>query len=184
MSNVYYIGWDVGGWNCDKNYNSKDAIVILDSTFGIKGKPFIGNLRDAINKATTCSEWINELFKLCQITTEYVNQKVVIAIDTPLGYSASFVELITSKNYQTENIGNLSLNPYLYRKTELLLFENGHHPLSAIKDMIGSQSTKGMHVLAKFANKIPSSTGVWIDASARVTFIETYPAICKSIQAQ
>jgi hypothetical protein len=26
----FFIGWDVGGWNCDKNRESRDALVILD----------------------------------------------------------------------------------------------------------------------------------------------------------
>lgn len=25
------IGWDVGGWNCDKNPSSRDALVVLDA---------------------------------------------------------------------------------------------------------------------------------------------------------
>lgn len=50
-------------------------------------------------------------------------------------------------------------------------------PLSAIKDMIGSQATKGMHVLAKFAPKI-ERCGVWTDA-AGFTVIEAYPSGCK-----
>jgi hypothetical protein len=29
-ANGFCIGWDVGGWNCDHNPNSRDAIVILD----------------------------------------------------------------------------------------------------------------------------------------------------------
>ena len=24
-----FIGWDVGGWNCDKNPTSRDALVVL-----------------------------------------------------------------------------------------------------------------------------------------------------------
>ena len=28
---AFFIGWDVGGWNCDKNGESRDAIVILDA---------------------------------------------------------------------------------------------------------------------------------------------------------
>ena len=27
---TYYVGWDVGAWHCDKNTNSRDAIVIQD----------------------------------------------------------------------------------------------------------------------------------------------------------
>lgn len=26
-----FIGWDVGGWNCDRNASSRVALVVLDS---------------------------------------------------------------------------------------------------------------------------------------------------------
>ncbi|MGO9017169.1 MAG: hypothetical protein ACLQVJ_02350 [Syntrophobacteraceae bacterium] len=56
----FYIGWDVGGWNCDKNLNSRDAIVILDSALAIMGKPWRGNLRTAINNSAIVSA-VNKL---------------------------------------------------------------------------------------------------------------------------
>jgi len=37
--------WSIGGWNCDKNQNSRDAIVILDANHEIVGTPWRGNLR-------------------------------------------------------------------------------------------------------------------------------------------
>ena len=48
-----FIGWDVGGWNCDKNGKSRDAVVILDDTLTIVGQPWRGNLRNCIATATT-----------------------------------------------------------------------------------------------------------------------------------
>lgn len=41
----YYIGWDVGAWNCDRNAASRDAIVILDAARRVIGTPGRGNLR-------------------------------------------------------------------------------------------------------------------------------------------
>jgi hypothetical protein len=41
----FYIGWDVGGWNCDHNQKSRDAIVILSHDLSIVGRPWRGNLR-------------------------------------------------------------------------------------------------------------------------------------------
>ncbi len=41
----YFVGWDVGAWNCDKNGTSRDAIVILDEQRVIVGEPWRGNLR-------------------------------------------------------------------------------------------------------------------------------------------
>ncbi len=43
--------------------------------------------------------------------------------------------------------------------------------------MIGSQATKGMHVLARFAPRI-ESCGVWSDG-ATLRAIEAYPAACR-----
>ena len=48
MRRSFSIGWDVGGWNCDSNANSRDAIVILDDSLDIVGKPWRGSLREAI----------------------------------------------------------------------------------------------------------------------------------------
>ena len=41
----FSIGWDVGGWNCDKNQRSRGAIVILIPDLEIMGVPWKGNLR-------------------------------------------------------------------------------------------------------------------------------------------
>jgi len=49
--------------------------------------------------------------------------------------------------------------------------------LSAIKDMLSSQATKGMHVLAKCAPKI-EICGVWTDGHS-FRAIETYPTTCR-----
>ena len=53
----------------------------------------------------------------------------------------------------------------------------GVTPLSAVKDMIGSQSTKAMHAAARYTR--PTAPGVWSDG-AHLTLIETYPALCRS----
>ncbi|MCO6429103.1 hypothetical protein [Nitrosomonas communis] len=50
-------------------------------------------------------------------------------------------------------------------RTERLLFGQGLAPLSPVKDMIGSQASKGMHVLARFSRQI-ASCGVWTDGRA------------------
>ena len=54
----YFVGWDVGGWNCDENGESRDAIVILDASRSIVGKPWRGNLRASINAATSSEGWV------------------------------------------------------------------------------------------------------------------------------
>ena len=62
----FSIGWDVGGWNCDKNGKSRDALVILDATLAMVGQPWRGNLRECIAAATTTTDWLRALFAKCQ----------------------------------------------------------------------------------------------------------------------
>jgi len=172
----YSIGWDVGGWNCDRNAKSRDAIVILNEKLGVVGQPWRGNLRETINEASTSRGWVSKLFDLCESRLSNGDVEVTLAIDTPLGFSTEFQKLVTSRNPQS-TIGPSESNKYLYRKTERLLFKRHKKPLSAIKDMIGSQATKGMHVLAKFAHQT-KSCGVWSDGKI-LTAIEAYPASCR-----
>lgn len=102
-----------------------------------------------------------------------------MAIDTPLGFSDEFVNLITRRAF-VEADETSGLNRYLFRHTEHHLFERGLKPLSAIKDIIGSQATKGMHVLAKFVSKT-EGCGVWTDGDA-FRAIETYPAASRDTE--
>ena len=172
----YFIGWDVGAWNCDKNGKSRDAIVILDESLTIVGQPWRGNLRKSIATATTTNDWLNALFAKCEAEHPERSGRVTMAIDTPLGFPNEFIDLITRQRH-AEPDETSGRNCYLFRHTERHLFERGLKPLSAIKDMIGSQATKGMHVCAKFAPEI-ESCGVWTDAHG-FRAIETYPAACR-----
>jgi hypothetical protein len=154
-----FIGWDVGGWNCDRNPRSRDAIVVLDETLTLVGQPWRGTLRATINQATGTRVFLDRLFSLCRAGSLPHTARVTLAVDTPLGFSQEFVQLVTRQQY-TEPIEDSSTNPYLYRQTARYLFERGLRPLSAVKDMIGSQATKGIHVLAKFAPTV-ERCGVW-----------------------
>ena len=93
-----------------------------------------------------------------------------------MGFSDAFTRLVSRQDHAGE-VGSSATNPYLFRHTERYLFEHGLKPLSAIKDMIGSQATKGMHVLARFTPKV-QRCGVWTDG-AGLTAIEAYPSACK-----
>lgn len=174
-SGAFYIGWDVGGWNCDKNGKSRDAIAILDSELALCGKPWRGNLRECINSSRDSREWINWLFELCGL--EHLDfASVEMAIDTPLGFSDQFARLVCDLR-PVDSVETSDTNQYLFRYTERFLYERGFKPLSAVKDMIGSQATKGRHVLAKFAKTV-SECGVWTDG-ATLTAIEAYPSACR-----
>ncbi len=185
QSTPFFIGWDVGAWNCDKNSKSRDAIVILSDSLTIVGQPWRGNLRKSIATAATTSDWLKGLFEKCDAVMPEDAVTVTMAIDTPLGFSKSFVDLITRQSW-AEPDEKSGRNHYLFRHTERHLFErallgHGPKPLSAIKDMIGSQATKGMHVLAKFAPQV-EICGVWTDGVG-FRAIETYPAACRNTKA-
>jgi len=150
--------------------------VILDANHEIVGTPWRGNLRECINNCSTSMEWIAALFDLCGGGVSPESGPVTLAIDTPLGFSEAFIQLVTQSK-AAASIEASNTNPYLFRRTEHYLFEQGLSPLSAIKDMIGSQATKGMHVLARFVPKIVEC-GVWSDGS-NLAAIEAYPSACK-----
>ena len=169
-----FVGWDVGGWNCDKNRNSRDALVVVDSAGSRIGQPWRGNLRQTLNAAKNSADFRAAILQLCKLDSNEAH--ITIAIDAPLGFPSAFVALVT-KNGTLAQIGISATNPYLYRTTERNLVAEGVTPLSAVKDMIGSQSTKAMHAVASYAH--PVSPGVWSDGNL-LTFIETYPALCRS----
>lgn len=172
---THFIGWDVGGWNCDKNSKSRDAIAILDPELRLVGKPWRGNLTSTINAASEATAWVSALFELCD--AEAHHGAVVIGVDTPLGFPAAFLRLAGGR-IPSAPPGKSCENPYLFRATERYLFERGKSPLSAIKDMIGSQATKGMHALARFAPNM-LECGVWGDGQS-LRAIEVYPSSCKA----
>lgn len=173
----YFVGWDVGGWNCDKNRNSRDALAVLsDSGNGLTlcGRHYRGNIRAEINEYDNLASIVNAT---CE-TQIAITDPITIAIDTPLGMPSAFLALLTGGGIPEEIPEFYAYNPYLYRHTERWLFGNDYPPLSAIKDMIGSQATKGMHLIRKLRLTLEAQQcGVW--KSSNVTAIETYPTPCK-----
>lgn len=173
----YAMGWDVGGWNCDHNSASRDALVILDSAGHPCGQPWRGNLREAINTAPDAAAWLAALFALCGASVPAMPWRCTLGVDTPLGFADAFVRLVTRQG-AVARIGGSADNPYLYRETERFLIRHGIQPLSPVKDMIGSQATKGMHVLARFA-PCPAGCGAWCDPGGMLTVMEAYPSPCR-----
>ncbi len=169
------IGWDVGAWHCDRNQKSRDAIVILNESMNLTGVPWRGNVRSVIAASRDTAAWIANLFGLCGLDAPS-KLAITLAIDTPLAFPDALLQLINGR--QLPDVEDESAhNAYLFRRTERWLFERGIKPLSPVKDMIGSQATKGIHALAKFAPR-RIGTGVWTDGKF-LTAIEAYPTACK-----
>jgi hypothetical protein len=180
-SATFFVGWDVGGWNCDRNTKSRDALAIVDDTLTLVGRSWRGNLRAVINESVTTRQFVGRLFALCHAEFPNDATHLTLGIDTPLGFSREFAQLVT-RAAVSGPVGESATNAYLLRRTERFLFERGLRPLSAVKDMIGSQATKGMHVLGKFAPVI-ERCGVWRSHEGpRLTAIEAYPSGANSSQ--
>lgn len=183
---AWFIGWDVGAWHCD-NGDSRDALVILNHQGKLLGKPWRGNLRSCIAQSENFDEWLHVVADLCGL--QMPNQvgrephAVTLAIDTPLGFSSDFVALLLG-TATTKPFSKFSENPYLYRETELLLFQQGFGPLSAVQDRIGSQATKGLHFLRKFGFT-PTPKGIWqlnqtSQNHCQHSAFESYPTVLKT----
>lgn len=172
MSDLF-LGWDVGAWNCDRNRESRDALVALEAGESgpvVVGTPWRGNLRDLLVEHEG-DALVGALMKRLAVAVDD-GRHVTIAIDTPLGWPTRMLELVTT-GAVIDVPPEADKNPYLFRKQDLALFAQGHRPLSMVRDMIGSQSTKGIHFLQR-ARLAPAAVGVW---SREATIaIETYPA--------
>ena len=176
----YYIGWDVGAWHCDRNAKSRDALCVLVDDGNkpkLAGAVWRGNLRSKLNTSRR-PEPVRNILSCClgQVSEPH---KLVIAIDTPLGWPSSLVSLLYDGGI-VEVEEEFRQNPYLFRETERFLSEHGFKPLSAVQDMIGSPSTKGIHFL-QAANSQVHDVGVWKSGEPELgtTIIETYPAPCE-----
>lgn len=151
--------------------------MILDSAKQLVGTPWRGNLRETFNDACSPQILATKILELCQVSRDPETLfRLLFAIDTPLGFSKAFADLIVSRRAASQ-IFSSSTNPYLHRQTERFLFERGLTPLSPIKDMIGSQATKGIHFLSRFAPKL-ERCGLWTDG-CWIQAIEAYPSACK-----
>ncbi|MCI0358165.1 MAG: hypothetical protein L0211_06765 [Planctomycetaceae bacterium] len=173
----YYVGWDVGGWNCSSRSASQDALAILsreEQSFRVMGSISRGPIRKSINRSSKLHSILNEE---CGTSIQH-DDSITIAIDTPLGFPLAVQSLISGGDLPPEVPDDYSENPYLYRVTERWLFSRNFPTLSAIKDMIGSQATKGMHALRKLGlTTAEGECGVW--RNGRIVAIECYPTTCK-----
>lgn len=207
MGNTYYIGWDVGAWNCPRKkfaVQSQDCITVLYENK--KGEliliwAWMGNVSSQIC-ASTCGSlfnFINGLIKSDNndnIITKKDNfslqedDKIIVAIDASLGLPQNAVSIanLKDKGYPTEIAQLRTNNPMLYRYTEQWIDKyvfntEGNLPLSAIQDQIGSQATKALYALKKMGfrwnPRWNPSKYIWTTEEGKYTAIETYPTACR-----
>lgn len=127
----------MGGWNCDKNPASQDALVILDLARELVGISRRGNLRIIINEAHSTENLSTSILELCQVKNDPEDSfRLLFAIDTPLGFSNASADLIVSR-MPAGQVLSTSTSPNLHRETERFVFERGLSPLSPIKERPG-----------------------------------------------
>ncbi|MGN7099909.1 hypothetical protein [Brevundimonas diminuta] len=170
-----FVGWDVGGWHCDRNRESRDALVVL--TLGRDGQPTLagrawrGSLRSTLTSHKGF-DLVRAMLRHCDVSLEGA-EAIMIAIDAPLGWPRAMLDLANGGDLTNVSDRDFE-NPYTRRQTELDLIRQGFAPLSNVRDMIGSQSTKAIHFL-RAADLAPQPRARWCAGS--VTTIETYPAV-------
>lgn len=110
---TFYVGWDLGGGNFDKNPASRDALVILDSARELVGIPWRGSLRMTLNEASSSEILTNRILELYQLKIDPEDSfRLLFAIDTQLGFSKAFADLIVSRMAAGQILSS-STNPYL-----------------------------------------------------------------------
>jgi hypothetical protein len=191
----FQIGWDVGGWHCEKG-QSQDALVVLESAEGQVrrvGRPFRGNLASVLLNHR--AELVRQIISKCEFDTGD-DFDATIAIDTPLGWPDAFAKLIKTGLPDVGRQFADRYNPYTRRKTEIDIIErkirrvdrHGQRhtretvmPLSPVRDMIGSQSTKGLHFL-RAVRSSPVSPGIFRSAEGGISTIslEAYPSLARA----
>lgn len=180
----YAIGWDVGAWHCDKG-RSRDTVCVLrhNGTGAVEpvGDVQRGNLRDVIN-GPGGPNLVYRLLEWKGLPVGDRDADITIAIDTPLGWPKAFTDLLKGKSLEDEIPERKARNPLLLRETERLLWKQGpSEPLSAVQDMIGSQSTKGLQFLhrAGFQRQRKGNWSLDLEPGRKATAIETYPSPAK-----
>jgi hypothetical protein len=177
MSRRGFLGWDVGAWHCQHG-SSRDALVLLadDGSPRRVGESWRGNLRADYNGHAGAGLLAALLKRIGQESGVWT--ELVIAIDTPLGWPDAFRALLAGRA-PNDVADTKAGNELLMRYTERWLAQRGHRPLSAVQDLIGSQSTKGIAVLSALGLS-SSRAGIWEGrvGTTRVVAIEAYPAPC------
>ena len=182
MTLQYRIGWDVGAWHCTRHKGSQDALVALEVIDGaprIFGNWWRDNLSDHLHLEG--DELLLKVLSLCGISPTQ-SAELTIAIDTPLGWPNAMMTLAAGGAAASVPADDAE-NRYTRRQTEIELAIEARtamrsdRPFSAVRDMIGSQSTKGLHFL-RAAGLNADTPGVWRGGGEKlaVTVIETYPA--------
>ena len=194
---TYYVGWDVGAWECPNTKfaaRSQDCITILDEggklLFAWMGNiycPPKNNNGDAKLKdeTKTLFKLINSLIgdenniihKSNDFSKIDENDKLFIAIDAILGLPNLATSLfnLDENEKNTDKVEDIIKNhkKYLFRLTERNLPKH-KSPLSVLKDMLGSQATKALFTLRYWNFKWNAQELVW-EMDNHIS-LETYPS--------
>lgn len=143
-SNKYFVGWDVGAWNCDKNKSSRDAIVILDSNGKLLGNK--SNLKKNIKYMDNSQiETENSKVLLKPITVRELSKLNFFIPDYQRGYrwTKVQVEQLLEDVYNFETKNNCSNDETWYCLQPLVVKEMTLFP----DNFDGDQNLKWMEVI-------------------------------------
>jgi len=174
MGKIISIGWDVGGWRGNKN-----AFCILSFDDELEAYKKI-----RIEKFHLANH--NELFKVDGSYPDFLedwitnskHDKIIFAIDAPLGFPTKFKELISGKKYNGTD-GN-EYKSYAFRETDIIINE-GKQTLSPTFTYLTNNVTVAlnMRMLLEEDGKNFMTIPFEGDDSSERKIIEVYPGIFK-----
>jgi len=215
-ANVYFVGWDVGAWGGEKD-GGEDAIFVLrrvrgehaTNTYSYVVNSFYGNITKVLKGKKgedfdSPGKLLNILLQNAELPVNFKDNDVfVVAIDAILRWPKHFCDLINDTMSDSSILMDVISsndpirNKFQYRLTERIAWElkkdapgsgEATLPLSAVKDLMGSQSTKALSFLRHWGYKFDAESSVWKpekpgesnDASLESVAIETYPGVIRT----
>jgi len=170
------IGWDVGGW-MGTNHGWAMCEVREDGTLVWPTSPM--ELRIGAAGRFDLNEMVRRLSGTDDLTIE--GQRVVVAVDAPLGFPSQFRRLLSGENVDFRAPDREIDSELAYRETDRDVHERlGKKPLSAAFDKLGNNATVAMvhtrrwHEDDEFS--VPPLTEV---RNPDRVIIEVYPALAK-----
>lgn len=179
MSNdIISIGWDVRGWQ-----SKQQATAVLKVSIESNKYEWLG-----VSELFSFTQGLKPSFDqlLCPAVGEDLYQqllrqkKITLAIDSPLGFSQDYINLLQGKNTNINVPSSEIENTLAYRDCERWVAKNyDKKPLSGAFDKLGNNATLAMSLTENLKRDdfvlVPQNTN-----HAHRSIIEVYPGICKS----
>lgn len=179
FNKILSIGWDVGGWMGNKQGIAAVLWTIGDSDIEWLGIP----VETAIPKGSIFTpDYLIGLISRNYVCTPLDNTRIIIAIDSPLGFPDAFRRLVCQEEQVLYRTDKEIDNPLAYRCTEQHICSVfGKKPLSATFDKLGNNCTVAVYHMQRWRKEQGYVAYPYDDDNEdSKAIIEVYPALLKN----